>query len=197
MSACRCRRYVCTAVLVASVASGSDGDLSWGEPWGRSEETRAKKSTRSESKARVSTIMTDAAPRWPTVHRRLSGNVTTALSTAIPIAQEQLRDSLSCRALFASLGADGLARLNATSYYPASAKQERKYCRGNNFAITTVGGSDVVLCRGFARLSGRQAAIILIHEALHFAGQSEYPIDRQAPDAVGITKMVMQSCGLS
>jgi len=54
-----------------------------------------------------------------------------------------------------------------------------------------------VLCRGFARLSGRQAAIILIHEALHFAGQSEYPIDRRAPDAVGITRMVMQSCGLS
>jgi hypothetical protein len=131
------------------------------------------------------------------LHPRLSERVTARLNEAIPIALEHLRDHPSCRALFARLGADGVAKLNSTSYYPAGARQERKYCRGGSFAITTVGGSAVVLCRSFARLSDQRAAIILIHEALHFAGQTEYPSDSDAPDGIGITKMVMRSCRLS
>ena len=88
-------------------------------------------------------------------------------------------------------------KLNSTSYYPAGASQERKHCRRGSLAMTTVGGSAVALCRNFARLSDQEAAIILIHEALHFAGQTESPSDSDAPDGIGITRMVMKSCRLS
>jgi len=88
-------------------------------------------------------------------------------------------------------------KLNSTSYYPAGASQERKHCRRGSLAMTRVGKSAVALCRSFARLSDHEAAIILIHEALHFAGQTEYPSDPDAPDGIGITKMVMKGCQLS
>ena len=69
--------------------------------------------------------------------------------------------------------------------------------RGNRVALARVGSPAVRLCRSFARLSDQRAAIILIHEALHFAGQTEYPSDSRAPDGTAITKMVMESCRLS
>ena len=62
--------------------------------------------------------------------------------------------------------------------------------------MTAVGNPDVVLCRSFARLSDSEAAIILLHEALHLAGQPEYPIDPDAPNGLEITKMVMEGCRL-
>jgi len=110
--------------------------------------------------------------------------------------QERLRDYASCRALFGRLGSDGAVKLNGASYYPASPEQERKYCGRGVSAVTTVGGSAVFLCRSFARLSGQQAAIILIHEALHLAGQTEYPASPEAPDSSAITEMVMTGCRL-
>ncbi len=110
--------------------------------------------------------------------------------------QERLRNYASCRALFTRLGSDGAAKVNGASYHPASAEQERRYCRRGVFALTTVGASAVALCRSFARLSGHQAAIILIHEALHLAGQNEYPAAPDAPDSLAITEMVMAGCRL-
>jgi len=129
------------------------------------------------------------------LHPRLPERVTAKVSSAIVVAREHLRDNASCRALFARFDADGVDKINATAYYPAGKKQERKYCRrGRSYAITAVGGSDVVLCKRFGRLSDQRAAIILIHEALHFAGQTESPVDPGAPDADSITRMVMQGC---
>jgi hypothetical protein len=118
------------------------------------------------------------------------------LSKGIPVAFERLQVHRLCRALFERLGGDGATTLRGTSYYPASDRQESRYCRRNVYAFTEVGGSAVVLCRRFAHLSGGEAAIILLHEALHDAGQTEYPKDRSAPDAAGITKMVMEGCQL-
>jgi hypothetical protein len=109
---------------------------------------------------------------------------------------ERVRTYPSCQALFDRFDADGLEKLNATSYYPAGRKQERKYCRGGTHAVTEVGGSAVVVCKSFGRLSTHDAATLLIHEALHFAGQTEFPMDPNAPDAHGITKMVMKGCRL-
>jgi hypothetical protein len=94
------------------------------------------------------------------------------------------------------VSADGAATLRNTSYYPAGAKQESRYCARTTYAVTEVGGSAVVVCRSFARLSSGEAAIILIHEGLHAAGQTEYPTDPRAPSASDITQKVMKSCQL-
>jgi hypothetical protein len=128
----------------------------------------------------------------PPLPRRLAAT----LDEGVRVAQEHLRRHASCRALFARLGSDGAEKVDGASYYPASAEQERKHCRRGVFAVTTVGASAVGLCRNFVRLSPREAAIILIHEALHLAGQTEYPAPPEAPDSVAITRMVMTGCRL-
>jgi uncharacterized NAD(P)/FAD-binding protein YdhS len=128
------------------------------------------------------------------VHPRLSERVKARLNEAIPVAREHLREYPACQALFKRLGVDGVAQLARTSYHPASRQQQRKYCRRDSHAVTEVDGSRVVVCRSFARLSAQQAAGILIHEALHNAGQTEYPAFPNAPDALEITEMVMEDC---
>ena len=187
---------VCTAVLAASAASGRDGSLGMGEPGASTLVIGASERTVLERTPREMALGSDAASPGPTLHPLLSKRVKAKLHGAIPVAVKHLRNYRRCQGLFDRLGANGIAKINATSYYPAGAKQERRYCRGGSQAITTVGGSDVVLCRSFGRLSNQQAALILIHEALHFAGQSEYPLDASAPNGVAISRMVMRSCRL-
>jgi hypothetical protein len=166
MSACRSATFVCTAVFSAAVSS------------------------------RAAAPMIDPAGRGPVLDPGLAKPVTTTLTRAMPVALRRLRERPSCRALFTRLGADGAAEINRASYHPASATQEKKYCRRGTFAMTTVRGSAVKLCRSFAHLSDQGAATILIHEALHLAGQGESPSDPRAPDAVAISGMVMRSCWL-
>ncbi len=177
MSACRCATIVYATAFVASVASGSDSDPG-------------------SAKLGSTPVTAEAAARPPILHPQLSERLTARLNAGIPVVQERLRNYASCRALFARLGSDGAVKLNGASYYPASAEQERRYCRRDVFALTTVGGSAIILCRRFVRLSGQQAAIILIHEALHLAGQTEYPAAPEAPDSSAITEMVMTGCRL-
>ena len=153
-------------------------------------------SAASESTQRAAATGYDAAARGPFLHPSLSERIQVRLSEGIPVALGRLQDHRSCRALFERLGADGATTLLATSYYLASARQESRYCRRSAYAFTEVGGSAVVVCRRFAHLSGGEAAIILLHEALHDAGQTEYPKDPSAPAAAGITKMVMKGCQL-
>jgi hypothetical protein len=168
---------VCTAFLVASVLFGSDGD------------------PRSEALG-ATTITTEGGARRPILAPQLSERVAARFNDALSVALGRLRTYPSCRALFARLGADGVAELKGASYYPASDEQERKYCRREVYALTKVGGSAVVLCRRFGHLSGPRAAIILIHEALHLAGQTEEPADPEAPDSFAITRKVMRGCWL-
>jgi hypothetical protein len=193
MSAWRLASLVCGGALSASVlsAAGSDPDLE--DPGAV---VGASRSRSVESTSSVTATITGGAARGPTLHPRLPDRVTARLERAIPVAKEHLREYSSCEALFTRLGADGETTLDRGSFYPAGPRQERKYCRDGSFAITTVGGSAVVLCRSFAHLSDEQAAIILIHEALHMAGQTEYPSDARAPDTLRITEMVMEGCRL-
>jgi hypothetical protein len=162
---------------VASVVSGSDGGPS-------------------PKSSGATAVTIEAVPRRPLLDPRLSERVAATLTQGLPVVEERLRRYASCRALFARLGSDGAAALDRASYLPASAEQERRDCRPGVFALTTVGGSAVVLCRRFARLSGHEAAIILIHEALHLAGQTESPAAPEAPDSLAITEMVMTGCRL-
>jgi hypothetical protein len=171
MSARRSAAFLCGVIFVASAVSGSD-------------------------RGAGSAITDDAANRGPFLHPLLSERVSAVLSSGIPVALRRLQDHRSCQALFQRLGADGAATLRNTSYYPAGAKQESRYCARTTYAVTEVGGSAVVVCRSFARLSSGEAAIILIHEGLHAAGQTEYPTDPRAPSASDITQKVMKSCQL-
>ena len=191
MSTRSCATLVCTAVFVASLVSGSDDGLGSTDAG-----TTTAASSTSEGTTAAAVVTADAAARGPLLHPGLSDRVASRLGSAIPVAQQHLRDNPPCQALFASLGADGVAKLDSSSYYPAGVKEERKYCRGSRVALARVGSPAVRLCRSFGRLSDQRAAIILIHEALHFAGQTEYPADSRAPDGTSITRMVMESCRL-
>jgi hypothetical protein len=168
---------VSAAAFVASMVSGSDTDPDPARPG-------------------ATAFTTESSARGPILHPLLSDRVTARLKEGLSVVQDRLRSHASCRALFARLGSDGAAKLNGAAYHPATTEQERKHCRRGVSALTTVGGSAVVVCRSFARLSGQQAAIILIHEALHLAGQTEYPAAPQAPDSLAITRMVMTGCWL-
>jgi hypothetical protein len=134
--------------------------------------------------------------RGPLLDPGLPEPVAATLGRGLPVVEERLRKYESCRALFARLGSDAAAALERASYHPASAEQERRDCRPDVFALTTVGGSAITLCRRFAHLSAQQAATILLHEALHVAGQAEYPAAPAAPDSLAITGMVMKGCWL-
>jgi hypothetical protein len=138
-----------------------------------------------------------AVRRLPGLRRGLPDLVARRLEEGIPVAQKRLREFASCGALFTRLGSDGVVQVGGASYHAASPEQERRYCRRGVEALASVGGSTIALCRTFAHLSSQQAAIILIHEALHLAGQEEYPASTGAPDSRAITETVMASCQLS
>jgi hypothetical protein len=176
LSACLCATIVGAAALAGSVVLGSESDT--GSAGRRPAEVEAWDARR---------------VLLPPV---LSERATARLAEGIRVGQERLREHASCRALFERLGEDGAATLDRASYHPASPEQETRHCRRGVFALTTVGASAVALCRGFARLSGQQAAIILIHEALHLAGQPESPAAPGAPPSLAITEMVMRGCWL-
>ena len=177
MPRCRCATFACAAVFASSAAWGSDGAPAPGS-------------------SRPTAVALEATARRPVLDPRLPEPVAATLSRGLPVVQERLRKYGSCRALFAPLGSDAAAALERASYHPASAEQERRNCRPGVFALTTVGGSAISLCRTFAHLSAQQAAIILLHEALHVAGQAEYPAAPGAPDSLAITGMVMKGCWL-
>ena len=177
MSVCGCATIVCAAAFAGSVALGSDGDPGPAGP--------ASAAVRAGADARRLILRPPLSP-WAAA----------LVAEGLVVGQERLRSHASCRALFEQLGCDGAAKLIGASYHAASADQERRYCRRGVYALTTVGGSAVALCRRFTRLSGQQAAIILIHEALHLAGRTEFPAAPEAPDSLAITEMVMKGCRL-
>jgi hypothetical protein len=135
-------------------------------------------------------------PPAPILDSGLSGDVKSAVERSFPFAHHRIGGQRACGGLFARLGAEGRATLAATSYYPATPEQQRRHCHGTTHAFTQVGGTSVGLCPSFGGLRRTEAALILIHEALHSAGQTEFPSDPTAPDSFGITRMVMAGCGL-
>ncbi len=138
----------------------------------------------------------------PRITTALHLKVRTKLSLALAIATSRLHAHAACRALFAEFGADGLRELASTLYHAASESQERRYCirrpgiRTQAAAFTTVAGTQTCLCRNFSTLSINEAAVILIHEALHHAGLNEKPPDPNALTPPEINRLVKSSCRL-
>jgi hypothetical protein len=69
--------------------------------------------------------------------------------------------------------------------------QEQPECAGLFSALN----ADGYVCRGYASLSNDFAAMLLVHEALHHAGLTEYPHDRKAMRSHEINVMVSEACG--
>ena len=112
------------------------------------------------------------------------------------LAASQVRSVDSCRGLFARLGADGGDRLKRTLYYPATPEVVEKRCARGVLAATNPGSSVTWLCPGFKSLATRRAALVLIHEALHFAGLPERPQVAGAMSSAEINDLVHDACRL-
>jgi len=179
-----CALAVVLGLLVVTAAPALGGDL---------ESIDASPSTQPTLDAvEISFEEALAVPRisgslYPRIHNKLQ--------QAYPVAVEHLRNNPECRDLFAALGADGLEKLSITSYRQSTMTMERSLCRGGVSAVTVVECPQVRLCKRFASLGTVQAATTLIHEALHFAGMSEWPKDPQGLEPTEINKMVRKACG--
>jgi len=132
----------------------------------------------------------------PWIHSKMPPGVKEKLRTALQIAAQRINEVSRCGELFRRLGAEGIEVLTTTLYFPVSShKRESKLCR-RNVAYSVVGGSPTWLCRDFARLSDKRAAMFVIHEALHHAGLTEKPNDLNGMTSRAINGMVSRDCEL-
>jgi len=118
------------------------------------------------------------------------------LSTSFALAVDRLDGRADCARLFADLEADGRRLLSLTLYRAPARESEAKRCRAGRAAFTVVGSPLTCVCPSFGRLSRHDGAMILIHEALHFAGLPESPATPAALDSRGINRLVKERCGL-
>jgi hypothetical protein len=135
-----------------------------------------------------------AVPR-PNLRGALPSAVEDALREAFQVALDRVREIPGCRSLFEEFARSGNQRLTTTMYSPPGEKSSNTACSRGALAYTHVGSSITHLCRGFAGLSTDQAAIVLIHEALHYAGMKEAPFYRGARTSKKINELVRDRCG--
>jgi len=131
----------------------------------------------------------------PWIHGKMAPPVEQKIRAGIDLASRQIREVPECRGLFSDLGADGVEMLKTSLYFPASAYRETALCK-RAIAVTHVGGAPTVVCRQIAQYSVKEAAKVLLHEALHHAGLTEAPQDPTAMTSRVINQLVKKSCGL-
>jgi hypothetical protein len=152
---------------------------------------------RADEAVALARLLADRRPDDALILGGLPKRVFRKMQQAYPLALRQVREVESCRDLFADLGADGVATLGTTVFRPATRSRDMEVCTSRGaVAFTTIGRPHTRVCDGFARLPQREAAMILIHEALHHAGLSEYPHDPDGPRSTEINRLVRMSCGL-
>lgn len=134
----------------------------------------------------------------PLIPGGLDPRIRGRLNVAFRLAAERVSGLPTCAALFADLGAEGLERLRATRYQSVADTGGARVCgRGlGAAAFTLVNSPRTIVCPSFERLTVEEAAVIVIHEALHFSGQTEWPRDPDAPNGGQINRMVRVACGL-
>ncbi len=153
----------------------------------------------------VSTAVDSSMPIQPWIHHKMDPDVRATLEAGFDLAVERVREIEECADLFTGLGVIGIDMLNTGLYLPVhSYRHEIAVCGRDPatnstgakvLAYTKVGGSATWICRHFSRVSTENAAIAVIHEALHHAGLNERPHDRMAMSSVEITEMVTSACG--
>jgi hypothetical protein len=144
----------------------------------------------------ASLTTTRPAPKPPLLRGGLEPRIVRRLRLAHELAVERVQSVPSCRALFDRLGADGTIYLARTLYFPASESQLAGACGRGAIALTVRGNPQTRLCPVFESLQTEWAAVAVIHEALHFAGLGERPVDPNGMSSMEINRMVKASCGL-
>ena len=132
----------------------------------------------------------------PAIRGPPSEEVFSNVVLAFRLAVSRIRTVSSCEALFERLGADGVERLSHTVYLAPWGTPAAEQCGRDVAAFTGQGDRRTVLCPEFGLLPVSDAAVVLIHEALHTAGLGEAPSDPRAPDSLAISRAVITSCGL-
>jgi hypothetical protein len=132
----------------------------------------------------------------PRISGALSPRIDRKLREAFPVALQRVNELPECRELFTRLGADALEKVTTAIYYPTTAQMEDRVCQRGVSAFTYVSSPQTRLCRGFSSLGAERAAVTLIHEALHWAGLSEKPLDEDGLDPRDIDRMVKKACDL-
>lgn len=132
--------------------------------------------------------------RGPQVDDSLPPVLKYQLGNAYHTAVKVLRKEAACRALFDPFGRDGETVLARTWYVDAG--DGNRTCATGVPAFTTVGGTNIKLCRNFGHLKPATAAALLLHEALHSSGLQESPAYPDAMTAAGITAVVRKGCKL-
>ena len=144
-------------------------------------------------------------PVEPWIHPKMEPGVREKLEAGFDLAVERVRENQACADLFTRLGADGIDMLKTALYLPVHSYHHEIAVCGRDpatnswgakiLAYAKVGGTPTWLCRHFSRVSTETAAIAVIHEALHHAGLTEWPLDREAMSSAEITEMVANACG--
>jgi hypothetical protein len=139
----------------------------------------------------VSTASTEMAAPW--IHPLMPAPVRDKIKTAFAIAVARVTAVPECADLFSRLGADAMETLKTGLYFPASLPKETSICR-RSMAQTYVGGAPTWICRRISSYSDEHVALVVIHEALHHAGLTEKPQDRNAMSSGEINTMVRREC---
>jgi hypothetical protein len=150
--------------------------------------------------AHPAAISTDAGPSrrgpaGPILSRRFAPRLQATMKDGLLLARDRLAHNERCAALFSTLGEPGHVALSVTRYYVASPFQETTTCR-HAHAFTGVGARVVRVCRRFESLSADEAAVVILHEALHSAGMPEYPHTSPAMRPWQISELVRLECDL-
>lgn len=115
------------------------------------------------------------------------------LRSAHKLAARRVQEHPSCISLFEGTGRSGVSTLSSMEF----SLQGGDICRRGVVATTTVGGTVTQLCSDWLpRLDRHELATLLIHEALHQAGLSEWPHDPEGMRSQEINEMVSSRCEL-
>jgi len=133
----------------------------------------------------------------PIASATVPGPLRAKLAASFRMALNQLDTRDTCRGLFEQLHANGRVMLATTIYIASDGDHKIKMCdRAGGAAYTWLGQPTTYLCPSFAQLSPNDAAMSLLHEALHYAGLPERPVHRGAMSSREISALVRKHCGL-
>jgi hypothetical protein len=131
----------------------------------------------------------------PRVYGRLSERTLRNIRLGFPLALKMVSSTSACSALFEPFHAAAVETLASTWYAAPTGREKTRICVGRVAAFTAVGGRVTKLCPEFGDLYPREAALTLVHEALHSAGMPESPATPGALTSQEINALVARACG--
>ena len=130
----------------------------------------------------------------PRVYGRLTDGSFRNIRLGFPLALQMVRPDSTCSALFEPFHAAAVESLASALYAAPTDREVTRICVGGVAAFTLVGSRVTKLCPEFGNLHPREAALTLIHEALHSAGMPESPATPNALTSQEINALVARAC---